>query len=261
MTRDDVSILLTGDADVYLPSGEMLVALRRENIPQDIAENAYPALHSLKAHKSNNRGNYAGEARVVLYGPKNTTTTPISTAIVGFFDRQGGRHPYCRQTAFSAKEVEAWETIVPMAKHVGVELKTLLPNHHARMMEIVGKTDPAWVISGTPFTTLTVNNNVVAATHQDKGDFKNGFGCMSVARRGHYEGAFLMFPEWGVGVDMRDRDLMFFNPHEWHANTPFENAQEGHERISIVYYFREKMVNCGTIDEELANARKVSGKL
>ena len=261
MHREDVGILLTGDADVYRPDGSPLCFLRKGAIPEDVAEAAYPALHSLRAYKSNNRGNYSGEQRVASYeGSRNTGTSSVASAIVGYFDRQGGRHPYCRQTAFTANEVEKWNTIVPMTRVVAKVFEECLPTHFARQMSAAQKSHPAWVIDGTPYSTLTVNNNVVAATHRDKGDFKEGFGCISVARRGQYDGAILMFPEYGVGVELDDRDVFLFDPHAWHAVTPFENTEEGYERISVVYYFREKILNCGTPAEELANAQQVSDR-
>lgn len=249
MTSSDVHVLLRGDTDVYKPNGDPLCFLRKRAIPEDIAEAAYPALHALRSHTSNNRGIYAGEKRVQSYkGSKNSGTSPVATAIVGYFDRQGGRHPYCRQTAFTAKEVEQWATLVPMAQAVAGVFESAVPSRFKAQQAIAARTNPAWVIDGTPYTTLTVNNNVVAATHTDKGDFKDGFGCISVAKRGEYDGAILMFPEYGVGVQLEDRDVFLFNPHDWH------------ERISVVYYFREKMVKCGSPDEELANAKRVADK-
>lgn len=65
---------------------------------------------------------------------------------------------------------------------------------------------------------------------------------ISCVRRGTHGGAVLSFPEYGTGVELDDGDVLLFNPHEWHGVTPFEGElSEDHERISIVYYLRERM--------------------
>lgn len=60
---------------------------------------------------------------------------------------------------------------------------------------------------------------------------------------------------------MRHSDLLFFNPHLHHGNTPYENAVEGYERVSLVYYFRERIVKCKSAAEELAKANLMHGSV
>lgn len=100
-----------------------------------------------------------------------------------------------------------------------------------------------------------------SGVHTDKGDYKDGFGVIVVLRRGQYRGAHLVFPEWGVSADLQHGDVLFFNSHDWHGVTPFRDLASDAIRISLVFYFREKMVKCGNGAAELENAKRVRGKL
>src|SRR5678816_1667868 len=153
-----------------------------------------------------------------------------------------------------------WSTIVPMIAHVDAIMKQLVPQRHLAQLNHVRRA-PDYQIAKTAFTTLTVNNNVApSATHTDKGDFKDGLGIISVVRRGVYTGASLVFPEYLVGVDLHDGDVLFFNSHDWHGVTEMAKQTLDAERISVVYYAREKIVECLPLAEELARA-KARGEL
>jgi hypothetical protein len=121
------------------------------------------------------------------------------------------------------------------------------------------------VIPGTPFTTLTINNCVSGGFHTDAGDFEPGFGVIAVLRRGSYRGCLLGFPAYGVAADLQDGDVLLFDPHEVHGNTPYEGCvgEEGKdwERISVVFYYRKKMVDCLSPQEELQRAKTLRGAL
>jgi hypothetical protein len=257
VTEDEVKILLNGDADVYKPNGEPLVFLRRGAISKDVCEAAYPALYELRKYTTRNRGRYGGASA----RKSGSTVTEdgkainVASAVVGYYDRQGGRFPFCRETAFVGQESEKWATIMPMVRRAAELFEEEVPLRYAKQMEMAAKTHPAYVITGTPFTTLTVNNSVVGSIHTDVGDYKDGIGVISVVRRGVYKGGWLVFPEFGVGADLQDGDLLFFNSHDWHGVTPFHDTEEGFNRVSVVYYFREKMLECLAPEEELKRVR------
>ncbi len=265
-TELHASVLLREDADVYKPDGSPLLMLRRGAIPELMRERSYPALHHLRTYKTSNRGVYGGAGarseKVFADGvkSKNTHAGPAASAIIGYFARQGGRHPHCRTTAFTANEVAKWTTVLPLINHINNLFLLNLPSYHATQLKAARLCNPAWVIEGTAFSTITVNNNAVAGIHRDAGDYKAGFGIISCLRRGDYAGGLLCFPTYRVAVDLQDGDVLFFNPHEWHGMTPIQSSGD-YERITCVYYLREKMVDCGTPEEELANAKKVRGAL
>lgn len=209
-TSLDAGLLLNGDVDVYRPDGEPLIILRKGWMTREMIDEGYEALHHLRTYVTDNRGLYAGKAQA-------------RSAIAGYFDRQGGRFPYCRTTGFTANEVERWSTVQPMIKRANELLATVLPDRHAAQAEACKKSHPAWVIPGTVFSTITVNNNVVAANH-----------C---------------------------GDCILFNPHDWHGMTELELKSDDAERLTTVYYFREKIVNCGSPEEELERAKRSTGAL
>lgn len=266
LTRENVAILLEGDADVFKPDGTPLLMLRRGSIPQAVRDTAYPALHHLRKQTTDNRGRYAGASRVYDVHEDGSKTTNsrtrdaegkrylVASAIVGYYDRSG-RFPFCRETAFTNKEPEKWSELLPMCEHVSDLMREVVPKRFALQMAQARKS-PDFVIGSTPFTTLTVNNNVApAATHTDKGDFKDGLGIISCARVGKYEGAWLVFPEYMVGADLRDGDVIFFNSHDWHGVTPMIAESDGAERITVVYYCRQNMAECLPLVQELERAK------
>ena len=186
---------------------------------------------------------------------------------------------YCRLTAFTAQKVQEWEALLPYFDRIARLFEEHVPERYAAQMVAVENASPDWVIAGTPFTTITVNNTYPTGLHTDKGDLDEGFSTLGVIRRGNYEGGWLSFPQYGVGVDMRDGDVILMDAHEWHGNTPMTCTfcgetlrKPGHactdgelahgdnfttpERISIVSYFRTDIVKCGSLAEE--NARRAA---
>jgi hypothetical protein len=151
-----------------------------------------------------------------------------------------------------------------------------VPARYAAQLVEATRTEPDWVIPGTPFTTVTVNNTWPTGMHTDKGDLDAGFSTIAVLRRGGYTGGQLMFPEYRVAVDLADGDLILMDAHEWHANAEircwcFADEPErkrlfgwcdtskggcGAERISVVSYFRTEMTKCGTAEDEMARAAR-----
>jgi hypothetical protein len=88
---------------------------------------------------------------------------------------------------------------------------------------------------------------------------------MAVFRRGRYDGAQLVFPKYGVAADLRHGDVVFFDPHEVHGNIPFRDGvgAEGVDwvRISMVFYFRTKMLECLSPEAELERAKRLRGAI
>lgn len=263
-TADGVDVLVRRPTKVYGPDGKLLLVYLPQAIPVADADAARPALHDLRRYESRNRGIYSGKPKghpIRKSGVRSKTaeTEPVPSCVVGYFDAYP-RMPFCRECAFTAHEPEKWATLLPMIRSVGRSMEEHVPRRYSAQMDAVRRTHPAFVIPHTPFTTLTVNNSLAAHCHYDRGDLKAGFGALAVFRRGHYRGCWLGLPAYRVAVDMQDRDLLLFDPHQLHGNTPFEDcdpatAGEEWERVSVVFYFREGMLKCGTPEEELAKAK------
>ena len=264
---EHMPVVIHGEAAVYKPNGSLLCMVLPKAIPADLQAAAYPFLHRASNMLTSNRGTYAGREEIekLRADPKKSKTPapPTRSAIAGYMDRYP-RMPYCRTCAVTADHPEEWQAAIPMVQHVASVFKKHAAKAYASQESVANKTHPAYVIPGTPFTTLTINGTVAGAYHTDKGDYHAGMGVISVHRKGAYAGAYLGFPGYGVCADLQDGDVILFDPHEIHGVTPFVAEGEPHvdyERISVVYYFREKMVNCLSPAEELERAKAVRGGL
>lgn len=130
------------------------------------------------------------------------------------------------------------------------------PNRYAAQMAAVKRTPKDFIIDGTAFTTITVNRNWQTAVHRDEGDLQAGFGVMSVIRAGTYDGCYLVFPKYEIAVDMRSRDVLLADVHEYHGNTTIIGTKGAYDRISTVLYYRSNMRFCGTPAQELERFKR-----
>lgn len=166
--------------------------------------------------------------------------------IIGYFDRAdrnlGKGAPPCRKTAFTAQQVEKWREVVPLIQAIDKQFKILVPNAYKKQYNRAHKTK--FVISGTAFSTLTINYNWRTALHKDAGDFSEGFGNLVVLEEGKYNGGYTGFPQYGVAIDVREGDFLAMDVHQWHANTKIVRKTKNATRLSLVSYLREKMIRC-----------------
>ena len=261
---------------MHKPDGTPLLVYVPKAVGSEHSEAQYAFLHTLRKEQTRNRGVFSGTGhkhtvREDGFLSKSKWSEPVPSVVLGSLDPAGGRSPFCRQSYLTARNGEGWGAMLPGLQDVARAMQAQVPKRYDAQMGAAQKTHPFWLIPGTPFTTLTVNNTFPGAYHYDAGDYKAGFGAMSVIRRGDYRGCELVFPMFGCAVDLYDRDLVLFDPHELHGNTPFF-AVKGepqakpvgsaldwtgveHERISIVHYFREKVAACESPERELEKAR------
>lgn len=257
----DPALLLTADhgpVDVYKPNGEVLLAYRPRVLPPDVCRWALPALR-LAAQPTNNRGTAAGGGwhyRRKADGTlsKRRSAREVLSGLMGFMDRHG-QDRHCRLTRFTAQQVAHWVATQPFLRAVDAVFREACPERYAAQMAVVRSTKSEWVIEDTAFTTMTVNRDFQTAVHTDKGDLPEGFGVITVQRRGDYRGGYLVFPKYRVAVDLGDRDVLLADVHEYHGNTAITHRTAEAGRISCVFYYRSRMRHCGTAAEELAKAR------
>lgn len=278
----DCKILIDYDADVYCSeTGECIAKFRKGVIPSKIQKDAWDALKN-STMKSDTRLNAAGEFTEFgndrflkqfesnklynkIYNDGTVSKTNrglnINSGIIGYFDREP-RRPFCRQTAFNQKQFPNFVKAYPILKFVDSVYADLMPTKYKLQKQLADETSQDFVITDTAFTTVTVNKNWETALHTDKGDFKDGFGNLTVLRAGNYTGGNLVLFRWGVGFDLHNGDVLLMNVHEAHANTPIV-MKDNATRLSLVMYYRENMKYCGTAKEELerAKTRKAGTKL
>jgi hypothetical protein len=183
-----------------------------------------------------------------------STTSP--SGLAGYYDRYT-RTPYCRLTAFNIDHSTEFDRARPLVRAVDRAFAEAVPDRYAAQQAIIQRTSPDFYIRGTVFTTMTVNHNWRTAQHRDAGDYAPGFGVMSVLEAGHYEGGYLVFPQYRVAVDMRTGGVCLADVHEWHGNTEIVGTPGSYVRISLVFYYRANMVLCGSAAEELERAKRV----
>ncbi len=262
---EDINILITGPTRVLSPEGKVLAVYLPKSISPELREQVFPTLHSLKNSYTSNRGLASGSQRIQGASSRSYAMA-VDSAIVGAFDRTGPKQ-YCRLTAWTGRETEKWTGLFPLFHRVAQLFEQHVPERFAVQAAEARKTAPEWVIPGTPFTTVTVNNTYATGVHTDSGDLEAGFSTLVVFRNGEFKGGWLCFPEYRLAVDMQDGDLLLMDAHAWHGNTEFDPAPKrkvgglldgdpGFERISVVSYFRTKLTECGSAEDEAALALK-----
>ena len=205
----------------------------------------------LDSIKPMNRQDRAKETEEVMKMVSTTTYgTAVNSGIAGWFDRYP-RIPYGRATSYTRDNFEKFQMAYPFLQTLAKGFKDLLPWRYANQMEAAEKVDPRFLVPGTPFTTVTVNKTFRTAAHYDAGDLNEGLSNLLVlSNDGNFTGGYLIAPEYRVAVNVRPGDLLLINNHEvMHGNTPIVCA-EGSERVSLVVYFREKMLELGSYEYE-----------
>ena len=185
------------------------------------------------------------------YISDTTYANQVNSGIAGWFDRYP-RIPYGRATSYTQHSYDKFKLSFPFLQTLDRGFAELLPSRHAAQREAANQIDPAFLVPQTVFTTITVNKTFRTAAHRDAGDFSNGLSNLLVlSNNGNYTGGYLILPEVRIAVNVRPGDLLLVNNHEYiHGNTPIELQDETAERVSLVCYLREKMLELGSKEYE-----------
>lgn len=196
--------------------------------------------------------NFIHDQANMVWGHTSDTTyaNPVDSGIAGWFDRYP-RIPYGRPTSYTFHNYDKFKLSYPFLQHLSRAFSEFLPVRHSAQFECIQKLDPSFYVPGTVFTTITVNKNFRTAAHRDAGDLHTGFSNLTVvAKDGDYEGGYLIVPELKAAFNIRPGDLLLINNHEYiHGNIPIipkKGSVENFERISLVCYFREAMLELGS---------------
>lgn len=253
---EDYTILITSNSDVYTNDGILLLKFRKNVIPSDLCQTLYDNLKGVatlqrgRAEASGMRDRYSYVTSKSTGKTIHQLNSKARSGIVGYYDNKSFfGHKYqknnelCRQTAYTAKHMDRFKKCFPTFSLVDALYQKYLPEHYKRQKDAISCIDSTYRIENTVFTTVTVNKNFRTALHKDKGDYSDGFGILSVVTNtgGEYIGGYTLFPKYGIAVDCRHGDFLAMNVHEWHCNS--EKLGDG-DRVSFVYYLREKMLKC-----------------
>lgn len=232
--------------------GKLLFDYLPGAVSPELSAALWPILSPIKV-PTNQRATASGSYKRPLPTNPSGGGNSIMSATLGSTEGDaGGRNSYCRQTAFTKANADLFERqpIRDMFDVVTSAARKHERDRYNAQAEVALRLLPEWRILDLPFTTLTVNNNYSTGIHIDSGDLDAGVSCLLVLRRGKYDGAMLTFPQWSAGVDMQDGDLLLMDAHEWHANTPMVFLDDDAERVSVVFYLRERMEHCDTPEAE-----------
>jgi len=174
----------------------------------------------------------------------------------------------CRLTHFTRTNFKKYNEGLPFIQHIDKLFQKLIPEAYNKQL-VRADTKPHLKIPKTSFSTVTINRNFRTAMHRDAGDFRDGFGNLTVIERGKYHGGYTIFPQYGVAIDLRNNDFVAMDVHQWHCNTPLYETEEDkiyneslepafkdnpevgtvgiyekYTRISFVCYLREKIAAC-----------------
>ena len=125
----------------------------------------------------------------------------------------------CRLTHFTRTNYQKYKEGLPFIQQINNMFSKLIPDSYNKQLERANQ-KPHLKIPGTCFSTITINRNFRTALHKDAGDFKGGFGNLTVIERGKYHGGYTILPQFGVAVDVRSGDFLAMDVHQWHSNTP-----------------------------------------
>lgn len=282
------------DVDVYSVDSEgkekLLARFRKNVFPKELLELAWEAFYKTAA-PSRNRGAAAGPidlksgywkkrkpVEVSKWGAKYKdehgkvskmrVNNNVFSSVLGYFEETAFMGVPCRLTSYTQKYFKEFTMGTPFLKEIDACFKKLVPDAHAKQLARA-KQQPNYQIDHTAFSSITLNRNFRTALHQDAGDFKDGFGNLTVLEYGQYTGGQTCFPQFGIGFNVRTGDFLAMDVHEWHANTAMYETPEQkvynkklpkiysndettgtlgqdkpYTRISFVCYLREKLVNC-----------------
>jgi hypothetical protein len=301
--ESDLDMIISEDADIYgldidkdgRPARHLLAKFRKNVFPKEEVQIGWDAFRTL-AMPSRNRGAAAGPidfksaywrkrkpiqtdkwaTRYIEKGKisKMRVNNLVASGVIGFFEETPFMKAACRMTVYTRRYLHLYLHGLPYLQAIDKQFAKLNPKEHARQLAAV-KAKRNYQIPGTAFSTVTVNLNMRTAVHKDGGDFKQGFGNLSVIEWGKYHGGYTMFPRFGVGFDVRTGDYISMDVHEWHCNSPMYEtkedktynlsipdirsrdptsgllgSEERFQRLTFVCYFRDKLQACDEKETE-----------
>lgn len=239
----DIDKIIDYDADVFTSDGRLLLRFRKKALDTRHVDVFYENVVDFAKNVSSNRGRASGSKKIGL-----GTNPKVMSNIFGYFDKwsasqkmvfkKHGKTPKVsvRECRFNQDFPEKYEKTIPLVQDVDALYEKLVPENFKLQNKKAKQTH--FKIPGTCFTTVTTNINYQTSIHTDKGDDPEGFGNLAVIERGDYTGGETCFPQYGIGVDVRNGDILFMDVHQPHANLPIHKKSKDTIRLSIVCYLR-----------------------
>lgn len=252
--------LIDYDCDGYDSYGNLLFRFRKGVMPYETAKLGYESFKK-SIQFTDGRGITSGSSHKRIRKDGSVSNITIGNKVwsgnVGYMDINA-MVKYCRLTAFGRDYFDEFQAGIPFVEKVDEFYKQLCPDHYKKQKALAESTNRNYVIGDTTFTTITVNKSFRTATHQDSGDFRDGFGNLIIYNDGSYTGGYFVLPQYGIAIDAQCTDVLFADVHQWHGNTEMKLKQGFDEifRISFVLYYRENMFKCKQPSEQLKEVKQ-----
>jgi hypothetical protein len=244
--KKDIKDVIDESVDIYTVDGKLLLRFRKNALSANHVDGFYNNIIKFARTPTSNRGSATGS------NSKNVYDNPrIMTNIFGYFDkwspkqkstfRKLGKKPEVdvRECRFNMDEPEKYKKTLPLIKEIDRMYSKLVPEQYRKQKKKARSTH--FKIDKTAFTTVTTNVNFRTTIHTDKGDDEDGFGNLVVIENGDYSGAETCFPQYGIGVNVRNGDMLFMDVHQPHGNLEMKKNRPDSERLSIVCYLRKNI--------------------
>jgi hypothetical protein len=245
---------------VLKPDGTSLLIYVTDALSRRRCELAFATFKNVPL-RSSNRGMAAGghfrPRKKDGTRSRTSQSRPVPSGVVGFLDRDV-REPYCRMSALTLDHYAEFKAAWPFVEEVSRRFQALAPERWEAQRAFVADVSPDFYIPRTVFTTITVNRSFRTAAHTDPNDYRPGFGVMAALEGNHFGGCELIFPKYRTAVDMRTGGLCLADVHELHGNAPLV-VRPPHQRLSFVFYAREKIQLCGSAADEIERVKRLQG--
>ena len=163
----------------------------------------------------------------------------VASNPIGFYVRVSSAGFTMSFNFISRANFEKYNDGLPFIQHIDKLFQKLTFEVHNKQLTRAD-TKPHLKIPETAFSTVTINRNFRTAMHRDAGDFRDGFGNLTVIERGKYHGGYTIFPQYGVGIDLRNNDFVAMDVHQWHCNTPmYETEEDKAFNATLDYAFKD----------------------
>lgn len=245
LTRKQISTILNKDADVYTIDGQLLLRFRKNKLSPTHMTEFYENVIDFATLPTSNRGSASGSEHMDV-----KDNVKIMTNIIGFFDKFSPKQKMkmrlnkikiigARPCRFNLQYPEKYKKLIPLIQEIDQYYKKYVPESYAKQHKKAKQTH--FKIANTSFTTITTNVNFQTTVHTDKGDDAEGFGNLSVISHGKYTGGETCLPQYGIGVNVMQGDILFMDVHQWHGNLPIILKTPDAKRLSIVCYLRHNI--------------------
>jgi hypothetical protein len=178
---------------------------------------------------------------------KMRVNNQVASNVLGYYEGTPFLNLPPRMTNSTRTHFKKFQEGLAFIRKLSDEYKKLVPSVYNKQLKKASKRDYLR-IPGTAFSSITVNRNFRTALHTDSGNFNGGMAVMTVLERGKYSGGYTVFPQYGIGFDVRHGDVLVMeNCNTWHANTEITETKEQEKYNNSIEDIFKDNVDVGTV--------------